>query len=436
MLQSWLTLKHLIRHKSIENFVFLSFTQGSNILISLITVPVVTRTIGVEQFGLVTVCLSIAYLLNVGVSYGYHLSGPREVAINHRNKASLSETFSEVISSKILLATSILIVVSLLIFFTPVFRRYDLILLLSLPLLFSEAVFPLWFMQGLERMRLLTFMNILAKLIYLFLLIFLVGGPEDSHLINFFLGGSALLVNIALVGYIKTNWQLSLHWVSIRKIVSSWRKNFYLFLSSLSGHIAISSGVIILSFFAGDLAVGMYGLAEKVVIILRMFPVLITQAIYPNASRLYASDRVEFYSFLKRSYFMALSASFILSVFSFLLAPVIIRFLSGEDLPHSVLILKTLSFIPFLSCLNLANMILVLVTANNKVLFKSTWIVTLIMISICSVLSYLYGGLGLAMGLLLTELLTFVIQLIFNFKNIAHDTSSFYAFAFGRHHIS
>ena len=96
---------NFIRNKSIQNFLFLAIIQSSNVLISIISMPLLIQNIGVDQFGLVNLALSVIILFNIVVGFGYNLSAPREVAVNQVDKSALSHLVSNVFSAKILLAT-------------------------------------------------------------------------------------------------------------------------------------------------------------------------------------------------------------------------------------------------------------------------------------------------------------------------------------------
>ena len=97
-------LGNFIRNKSIQNFPFLAFIQSSNVLISIISMPLLIQSIGVDQFGLVNLALSVIVLLNILVVFGYNLTAPREVALNSGDKTALSHIVSNVFSAKFLLA--------------------------------------------------------------------------------------------------------------------------------------------------------------------------------------------------------------------------------------------------------------------------------------------------------------------------------------------
>lgn len=373
-------------------------------------------------------------LLNVFVNYGFHLSGPREVALNANDKFQLGTIFFKNTFSRFFLASAICLLILMLTRFTSAFEHYEIILLLSTILLFSEALFPSWFAQGLERMPGISVANLCSKIIYLSLILIAIKKPEDSKWVNFSMGISALTVNTILIGYIVIKWNIPFIQPRLKDIFISLKRNFLLFSSALISHISISSGVIILSFFASKTELGLYGLAERIMFVLRMFPVLIIQSIYPNASKLYQQNRDAFYVFLRKVYLSTIGASLVISVSTTLLAPWIIFLLSGEFRDEAAKILRLLALIPFLASLNIANMILVLVSGSNKLLFRATSISTILMLTICISLTWLYAGTGLAIGIIITEILIFIIQLKLNLSALTNETRNFYKHTFSSHY--
>jgi O-antigen/teichoic acid export membrane protein len=424
------------KNKSVQNFLFLSVVQASNIIISLITIPIVVSAVDIEQFGLISLSLSIIAILNVGVNYGFHLSGPREVALIADDPYKLSALYSRNLFSRITIAAFFTLSLFIIIYTTNAFERYAVILAYSTIMLFSEALFPSWFAQGMQRMSIISIGNLISKLLYLFFLIEFVNQPNDSKWVNFFNGTTALSINIILILIILVKWKIKIQSSAVTKFWVSIRSNFILFLSAFISHISISSGVIILSFFASNKEIGLYSLAERIMFVLRMFPVLIIQSIYPNASKFYKDDVNHFYQFLRKIYLRTIAITLLISFGAFLMAPWIINLLSGEYRDGSIYILRILAFIPFLSSLNVANMLIILVSSSNKLLFKGTWIVAGFLLISGSILSFMYGGPGLAYALLLTELFIFIVYTILNLKHRSVETKKIYAFTFSSHYCS
>jgi PST family polysaccharide transporter len=416
---------NFIRNKSIQNFLFLAVIQSSNVLISIISMPLLIQSIGVDQFGLVNLALSVIILLNILVGFGYNLSAPREVAINQADKTALSHLLSNIFSAKILFATVSTGVILIAVFGLNLFREYQMILVFSVLLLYSEATLPLWFFQGMEKMKLVSIANIFSKLLFLMGIVLFIHSPEQSKWVNFMLGSFGLGINLFLHFYIHSVMEIRFQKPRFSAIWQSLRDNLLFFFSNLASHISINGGLIILSFFSSAETLGMYSLAERVVMVLRLFPALIIQSIFPNASKLYKEDEAGFYRFLKRVYIRVVLVGAVIATATHFSAPWIIKVLARTELEESVLFLKVLAAVPFLACLNIANVTLMLVADLKELLFRASWMMCLYMIIVSAILTSYFGGLGVCIAILSTEVIVFLICLVLLYRR---NRKLFYGF--------
>ena len=422
---SLLPIGNFIRNKSIQNFLFLAIIQSSNVLISIISMPLLIQNIGVDQFGLVNLALAVIVLMNVLVVYGYNLSAPREVAISQKDKTALSHLVSNVFSAKILLASSAAFVILVAVFGLNLFKEYQIILVFSILMLFSEATLPLWFFQGMEKMKLISIANIFSKLLFLMGIVLFIHSPEQSKWVNFMMGFFGLSINLGLLVYIHYFLRIKFFKPEWGAIKVSLKENFLLFLSSASSYISVNGGLIILSFFSVAETLGMYSLAERVVMVLRMFPAMIIQSIYPNASKLFQSDEKAFFRFLRNVYFRVVAFGVFITMMTYLAAPLAIKVLARAELQDSVTYLQILSLVPLLACLNIANVVMMLVVDLKKLLFKASWMMCLYMVIVASLLTYEYGGIGLSIAIVSTEIAVFLICMVLLFRN---NRKLFYGF--------
>jgi PST family polysaccharide transporter len=171
----------------------------------------------------------------------------------------------------------------------------------------------------------------------------------------------------------------------------------------------------------------MYSLAERVVMVLRLFPAMIIQAIYPNASKIYLKDEQAFFRFLKKIYVRVLIVGLLITAMTFLTAPWIIQILARKPLTESTEYLRILAFVPFLACLNVGNVTMILVADLKKLLFKASWMMCLYMVITASVLTSKYGGIGLCFAILSTEIVVFLICLVLLFRNNRKLIRGFYS---------
>ncbi|MBN3581332.1 oligosaccharide flippase family protein [Algoriphagus aestuarii] len=422
---SLLPIGNFIRNKSIQNFLFLAIIQSSNVLISIISMPLLIQNIGVDQFGLVNLALAVIILLNILVGFGYNLSAPREVAIQHKDKTALSHLVSNIFSAKILLASSAALIILVAVFGLNLFKEYQIILVFSILMLFSEATFPIWFFQGMEKMKLISIANIFSKLLFLMGIVLFIHSPEQSKWVNFMMGLSGLGINLILLFYIHTYLGIRVYRPEFSAIWKSLKENILLFFSNLGSHLSINGGLIILSFFSVAETLGMYSLAERIIMVLRMFPPIVFQAIIPTASKLYIEDQSKMFHFLKRVYKKVLLGGFVISTCTYYLAPWMIKVLSGSELLDSVHFLRILAFVPFLSCLNVANVTMMMAAGLKNLLFKGSWIMCLYMVITATILTILYGGTGICLAIVSTEIVVFLICLVLLYRN---NRKLFYGF--------
>jgi O-antigen/teichoic acid export membrane protein len=402
---------NFIRNKSTQNFLFLVFIQSSTVLISIISMPLLIQSIGAEQFGLVNLALSVIIIFNILVGFGYNLSAPAEVALHQSDKSTLSQLLSNILSAKLLLATLATAALLTAAYGFSLFQGYRNILVLSVLLLFSDALFPLWFFQGMEKMKLISVATIFSKLLFLMGLVLFVHEPSQSVWVNFMLGLFGILVNLALLGYIRAGMGVKFYSPRFLSIWTSMKENILLFFSNLVSYISIHGGLIILSFFATAETLGMYSLAERVVMILRLLPAMIIQAVVPNASKLFHSDKRSFFIFLRKVYLISLAVGAIVSASCFLSAPFIIKILSRNQLGEALPYLELLSLVPFLACLNVGNVTMLIVSNLRDLLFRASWMFCTYMIVASTLLTRAYGAIGLCYGILTTELVVFLISM-------------------------
>lgn len=398
----------LVRNRSLQNFIFLSLIQASNILITLVSMPLLITSVGVDQFGLVNLAFSVMVIANIFVSFGFNLSGPRAVALNQRNPKRLSFLISHILGGKVLMATIATGMILLLIFGFNLFRDYQTILAFSVLLLFSEATLPLWFFQGLEKMKLISVANVISKLLYLSGIVLFIHSPDQAKWVNLLLGACGLSVNLLLLAYVR--WRLGIVFVGpkIRRILRSLKSNRHYFLSNLTSYLTFNGGLVILSFFASSQTLGMYSLAEKIVMVIRLFPSILTQSVYPNAAKLFISQSERFIPFIRKVYLAGLALSLGFSAFAFFAAPFIIQLLAKSRLEDAVMYLRFLSLIPFLACLNMVNVLFFLVTNQQQQFFRVSAWMCVFMVTMATLLTYQFGVVGICIALLSTELLHFV----------------------------
>ena len=395
----------------IKNFTNLSLNQGINILIAIVATPILFQNLGDSQFGLVNLAFSIFMLISIVVSYGYHLNGPKQISLLNKLEKE-ADTIKDIVSLRLFIAIIISTVIIALIYLTDFFNGYELIILFSIPILFSEAIHPVFYLQGKNNLSVLAILNAFSKLFYLGLIILSIKNQNDAFKVNLLYGSVLSLVFLVYWGLFFYKNKLKFHFVDLDKIKFRLKENFQFFMSSVAGHISIHSGIIILKLFVNNSELGKFALANKIAFLLRMIPVFIVQSVLQNASIINQNNPLALKKYLNYYFKRGLILTFITGLFFTIFSKWIIIIFSGQEIIYSNQILSVLSFIPFLAMLNFKNILLILVNEKKEILNKATWISAFIMIPLAITLSYYYKGFGLAVALLISEFSSFIVHTI------------------------
>ncbi|MBT7320101.1 MAG: oligosaccharide flippase family protein [Flavobacteriaceae bacterium] len=404
-------MSNKVKNAFFKNFFNLSLNQGINILVAIIVTPILFQNLGESEYGLVNLAFSIVMILSIIVSYGYHLNGPKRISLLNTIEEK-KELINEIISLRISLAFITTVLIYFLITFSNFFIGYENVIMFSLVILYSEALHPIFYLQGENNLSILAVTNAISKLIYVALIILLIKNPDDSFLVNLLFGGVLSIVYLVFWVSIFLKNNIRFAWPKADKIIYRIKENFDFFFSSIAGHISIHGGIIILSNFIDNIELGKFALAQRIGMLLRMIPVFITQAVLQNASVINQNRKSYLNDYLNKFYLKGLLFTFVIGILVTVTSKWIIIFLSGEEILYSQEILSLLSFIPFLGMLNFKNIIKILVEEKKKILNKATWITVFFMISLSIIMSFYFGGKGLAIALLFSEFISFIIHSI------------------------
>ena len=391
-----------------KNFINLTLNQGVNIIATLIYTPILFQILGEENFGLIQLAFSVVIILSIFVSYGYNLNGPIKIVQSQEAKKE-NLIISEILNLRLTLSVLVFIVSIPLIYFNPN-NIYQKILIFSYVILLAEALNPLFYLQGINKILPQSILNFFSKSMYVILIILFISDAEDAYLANFFYGISISF--LFLIFWMKLFLSSSTfnYSFSLKKIIINLKENLHLFLSSTSTHFTVNGALIILNLFVSNQELGRFSLAYKVAFILRMIPVFFIQSILQHATEIKDKSKEKFHKFLSNYFKFGLLTTLIIAIITCFFSDFIIQIFADEKIDYSSKILSLLSFIPFLAMLNFKNVVYMLVNDLKSKLNKATFYTLLLFLINSLILTNIYGGYGLAYSLLLTEIFSFLIH--------------------------
>lgn len=399
--------------KIFKSFSYLTLLQFSNYLFPIITFPYLVRVIGPEKFGLLNfVTAFITYFVFI-TDYGFNLSAVREIAIN-RDSSSLPSKFNSVLSVKILLLGVSLIIFLPLVFLIPAFTINSSIYLLSFLYVIGTVLFPVWFFQGMEEMKYITFINIGVRFI-LTLSIFLFIKDESGFLLLITINSLASVI-IGLIGIfiVIVSYKMPIIIPSTDEIKYQLKEGWYVFVSIISISFYTISNTVILGLFSSETSVGYFSGADKIRIAFQSIIAVFLQAVFPNIAGVYGKSITDGLKFSGKLLRNILFPVFLLSLILFLFADKLVIIILGEQYLNSILLLRIIAILPIaISISNVLGIQTMLNLGYNKAFFRIVGIMGFFNIVISFILVPKLFEIGSAISMTLTEILVTASMYVF-----------------------
>lgn len=327
----------------LENFISLGALQIISYVIPLISLPYLSRVLGVEKFGLVFFAFSFMAYFIILTDYGFGLSATREIAVNRHNKNNLSNIFNSVIIIKIVLLLVCFVILTLACWFVPKLRTDWLVFQLSFLMVVGNAIYPVWFFQGMERMKYITFLNILSKTIFL-VLIFIFVKQESDYIIVPLLNSMGFLVS-GVLGFVFAikEFKIKFYIPKLNSIIKQFKYSSEFFLSRVSVSAYTNTNTFCLGLIGSNIMVGYYVAAEKIYQAITGIQAPLSGAIYPFVAK---NRDIKTY---KKWFKIAVIINLLVCIFVFILAKWIITIFYGIDMTEAYKILRIFCIIALIT---------------------------------------------------------------------------------------
>ena len=288
MLQKLKTLANTEDKKRLlSNFFSLSVLQVFTYVLPLLTLPYLVRVLGTENFGLVMFAQSFIIFFNILVDYGFNLSATREVSINRESKEKLTEIFSSVMSIKLILIGISFAILSIIIFSFDNFSDHVDLYYLTFLLVIGHALFPIWYFQGLEKMKYITIVNITSKLIFTIAIFIFIQNEADYILVPILNGLGVIIGGLLSLWIVRKDFKQGFQLQSFKILTMYFKDSSQFFLSRLSSVGYSNINTFLAGILLSPVFVTYYYLADKVVsVILSLFSPVV-QTIYPYLAKKY-----------------------------------------------------------------------------------------------------------------------------------------------------
>ncbi len=391
-------------NKLLLNFFSLAMLQATNSILPLLVFPLLIRVIGVEKFGAVSLALSMSTYLIIFTDYGFNLSATRSISIHRNNLAKVSQIFSEVLITKLILFLVSIGLVTIVVFLVPRFRAEWLLYMCTLSIVFGNTIFPVWFFQGMEYMRHITFINLISKIVFTGLIFIFIQSPHDYIYVPAYQGVGGIVASVASFWIIRKQFGVHLRLVKVKNITYQLREGWPVFLSNFSSNFYINSNIFILSFFANATVIGYYSIAEKIIWGVRQLLTAVFQSIYPHVCKIATESHEQLKNFFYGVSWGLLGGCFLIGISILIFANPVVYIVSGKYIGEVVFLVRLLAFVPLISALNIPAFQTLLAYNLQRSSMIILFIGCFVSLFSNSILANLYLATGTIISVMITEL--------------------------------
>lgn len=392
------------RNRLFSNFMALSILQGANFLLPVLVMPFVIKRIGADGYGVVAVAQVVMLIFCTVADYGFNLTATRSIALHRGDVLKNARLFYTVLACKLFICIVLLGVLLLLVTLIPFFKPHIVLYLLGFTYVIGQSLLVSWFFQGVEKMKYITIFALLARLLFVILVIIFIRQKEDNRFFIFYMGLGSVTAGIFSIYQAIKIFKLPFVRPSRSDVVHELKDGWPVMLSNISINTFLSVNVFILRIFTNDLTAGYYSVAEKIFIAMRQIPVLYSQVIYPPLCQLVQKGKQQTSQFFKWVYLPFLLLVLAASAGLFVFAPFIISLFLGNQSTLSIFLLRLFAVGPVVVCLHVPASQLLMAFNQKKTYLRVLSQGTVVNIVCNLVLVNVWGATGTAISLLITEL--------------------------------
>jgi PST family polysaccharide transporter len=386
----------------VKNAASLYAVQVGRKVIPLASIPYLARILGPEGWGQVVFVTAMAELIAILIEFGFCLSGTRSIARYRDDPFERGKITTGVLCAQTVLAAFAIAMSVIAAPFIPLLRQHTTLLACGLIYALAQGFSPVWYFQGMERIRLAAALEIAGKAAALVALFLFVKGPSDVwRAVVIQALSSSILTCIGIPLALLTSIPCRPQWSVVKAVLGGgWKMFVFRSAESLYG----VANAFLLGLFVSPAVVGYFGAAEKISKASAGLVNPVRESLYPRINTLVHRDPAEAARLAKIGTWLMLGIGICLSAILYFFAGPVISVLMGGQFAPAVLVLKILSPLPLLLAITFASgQLWLLPLGKDSAVLRVVSCVAVVNVSLSLMLSHRWGHIGMASTVLVSE---------------------------------
>ena len=275
--------KIFINNKKIaENYFFMTLLLVLNSFFGLLIYPYLIRTLGAESYGVYIFASTVVNYFICFIGFGFDMYGVRLITENPFSIKKKSNVLSIIFTTKLYLEIVSIILAILVSFVFPILRTYFWVYIVCFANTLLNIFFPTWYFQGVQKMRVVSYIQLIFKLLSLPFIFIFIKKPDDILLFAIIMTASSLLGALYAFIHLLVFEKLKISLVPIKHTLVYIKESQYFFYTNFLNMMKIQTINLIIGTRYSMTDLALYDLANRIVSIPLMLITNINSALFPK----------------------------------------------------------------------------------------------------------------------------------------------------------
>jgi PST family polysaccharide transporter len=318
-----------MKRRLFSNVAALGIIQLTNYITPLIILVHLSKKLGMEIYGILAFAQGVIAISFVFLDFGYSLSATNKISKNRSNKLYVAKLLGGIICIQLIIFIICALAIVIFALTTEKYQEHSFLLLLIIVPIFMQGMIPIWFFQGVEKMKYFAAATIVAKFMSAICIVLMVNDATDYTLVPLINGASQMIALISSIYFIyklgyfirKPNYKIAIY---------CYKMSRHFFVSRIAVASYANGGILVLGLLAQPAAVAIYSMAEQLYKVMQSALGPVAAAAYPYMAK--ERDTSLMFKLITAVVFLAIIGACI----GFFVAPAFVTFVFDESWLKSI----------------------------------------------------------------------------------------------------
>lgn len=397
------------RKRTLVNFLSLSILQIGNYVLPMVTLPIISRVIGPENYGAVNYAFAFAGYFILFINAGFDLYGTRQIISYKGDKEQIQRLFSRITFAKIYLSVVATVIFLVCLFSIRQLREESLVNIFTYIMCLGWIVNPSWLYNGMQDSRRYAVFSFVSKLLFSVAVVLVVTERSDYIYHPLITSVAHILVSFISFWYAMKKYGLKFSAAGWKEVKQTLKENRTLSLIWWISNQASSTGIIVAGFLLTTTEVGFYSAALRMIIIIQSIVSMpLNTVLFPYIGEAFGQGYDQGIRRVNKTFPYLVMVAFGMAAGTMILADPLILVFFGREFETAGLLLKVSAVALLFSTINAALGQQVMLNLRKDAMHIRFLVAGFVLNVVLLVLFIrLYGSLGAAIAWPAAELVIF-----------------------------